>query len=243
MNSVTPVTDAAFEAFLHCDTKAYLLHESIDNECKLGFSEDNIDKKFKQHVSEWLMSSFRNEIFVGTPSRPILKQGSHRIILHPLIKSLDLSAKPDALWRTPSEPERHDFRYSPVRFVKNEKVSRFDKLLLAFDALALNHFSGNPFGSGKLIYGSQYRILTVPLAKVLENARHSVVQLIKQQKSGVPPPLVLNKHCPECVFRARCRQAAVEKDDLSLLANMAAKERQKLHDKGIFTVTQLSYTF
>ena len=35
----------------------------------------------------------------------------------------------------------------------------------------------------------------------------------------------------------------VEKDDLSLLAGMTEKERKKLNGKGIFTVTQLSYTF
>ena len=35
----------------------------------------------------------------------------------------------------------------------------------------------------------------------------------------------------------------VENDDLSLLSGMTEKERKKLHDKGIFTVTQLSYTF
>jgi predicted RecB family nuclease len=35
----------------------------------------------------------------------------------------------------------------------------------------------------------------------------------------------------------------VEKDDLSLLANMTEKERKRLNSKGIFTVTQLSYTF
>jgi len=122
-------------------------------------------------------------------------------------------------------------------------VSRFDKLLLAFDALALNGLSSNLPGSAKLIYGSQYNIVTVSLAKILEKVRHSVIQVMKQQKSRVAPPLVLNKHCPECEFRARCRQIAVEKDDLSLLANMTAKQRQKLNDKGIFTVTQLSYTF
>lgn len=59
----------------------------------------------------------------------------------------------------------------------------------------------------------------------------------------VPPDLVLNRHCPECEFRDRCRQKAIETDDLSLLAGMSAKERQKLRSKGIFTVTQLSYTF
>ena len=33
------------------------------------------------------------------------------------------------------------------------------------------------------------------------------------------------------------------KDDLSLLANMNEREIKKQHSKGIFTVTQLSYTF
>jgi RNase_H superfamily/Transposase IS66 family len=57
------------------------------------------------------------------------------------------------------------------------------------------------------------------------------------------PDLVLNRHCAECEYQGRCRKIAVEKDDLSLLAGMSAKERQKLRSKGIFTVTQLSYTF
>jgi hypothetical protein len=35
----------------------------------------------------------------------------------------------------------------------------------------------------------------------------------------------------------------VEKDDLSLLASMSAKERERHRSKGIFTVNQLSYTF
>ncbi len=244
MNSDMPVTDATFEAFLHCDTKAYLLHESIDSQSKFGVWEKGLTQQFQQRVLEWLRSSFGDdEVYVGTPSQRMLEQGSHRIVLRPLIKSSDLRAEPDALWRMPAVSGATSFRYIPVRFVRNEKVSRFDKLMLAFDALALNRCSSNPYGSGKLICGSQYNIVTVPLAKLLETVRHSVIQAIKQQKSRVPPPLVLNKHCPECEFRARCRRVAVEKDDLSLLANMTAKERQRLSDKGIFTVTQLSYTF
>jgi hypothetical protein len=40
-----------------------------------------------------------------------------------------------------------------------------------------------------------------------------------------------------------CRKKTVEKDDLSLLAGMKEKERKKFKSKGIFTITQLSYTF
>ncbi|MEW6584852.1 MAG: TM0106 family RecB-like putative nuclease [Nitrospirota bacterium] len=61
--------------------------------------------------------------------------------------------------------------------------------------------------------------------------------------SPAPPDLVLKRHCGECGFQSRCRQKAIEEDDLSLLAGMTEKERRKFNSKGIFTVTQLSYTF
>ena len=73
-----------------------------------------------------------------------LKQGSHTIVLRPQIKSANLCAEPDALWRIPPVSGTRSFRYSPVRFVRNEKVSRFDKLILAFDAFALSRTLGNP---------------------------------------------------------------------------------------------------
>ena len=65
----------------------------------------------------------------------------------------------------------------------------------------------------------------------------------KQYASGMPPPLALNKHCPECKFRSRCRQIAVEKDDLSLLTTLSEKDRKKLNRKGITTVAQFSCTY
>jgi predicted RecB family nuclease len=61
--------------------------------------------------------------------------------------------------------------------------------------------------------------------------------------SPSPPDLVLNGHCAECEFQTRCRQRAVEKDDLSLLASMTERERTDFNSKGIFTVIQLSFTF
>ena len=61
--------------------------------------------------------------------------------------------------------------------------------------------------------------------------------------SSVPPSPILNRYCAECQFASRCTSAAKETDDLSLLSKMSAKERQRYHDKGIFTVTQLSHTF
>ena len=62
--------------------------------------------------------------------------------------------------------------------------------------------------------------------------------------SGNKPPLLrLNDHCPICEYKELCRAAAIEKDDLSLLRGLKGKEYDTLRSKGIFTVTQLSYTF
>src|SRR5439155_384607 len=62
-------------------------------------------------------------------------------------------------------------------------------------------------------------------------------------QSAAPPPLLLNRHCAECAFRRSCRAAAVAKDDLSLLRGLSPKDIAGLNRRGIFTVTQYSYTF
>jgi hypothetical protein len=58
-----------------------------------------------------------------------------------------------------------------------------------------------------------------------------------------PPQVILNKHCSVCEYQMQCRQIATEKDELTLLSGLTEKERKRQNNKGIFTITQLSYTF
>src|SRR5262249_14657427 len=58
-----------------------------------------------------------------------------------------------------------------------------------------------------------------------------------------PPEPSLNNHCPVCEFRDRCRARAMATDHLSLLRGIGEQEISRLARRGIFTVTQLSYTF
>ncbi len=90
---------------------------------------------------------------------------------------------------------------------------------------------------------AQPRITRVKTSALAGEVWKRIEKITALLSSPAPPDLVLIRHCAECEFQARCRKIAVEKDDLSLLAGMSAKERQKLRNKGIFTVTQLSYTF
>ena len=131
----------------------------------------------------------------------------------------------------------------PCRCQLDKRAERNEKFLLAYDALCLQAFTGVPIRVGKLVDGVSKRAkkvqLNSPLKAVQEHIR-LLTELLRQEKE---PPLILNRHCVECEFRARCREKATETDDLSLLSKMSLKERQKLQGKGIFTVKQLSYTF
>jgi predicted RecB family nuclease len=83
----------------------------------------------------------------------------------------------------------------------------------------------------------------VKTPSLASEVRERIKEITALLAGNSPPDLVLNRHCHQCEFQARCRKQATEKDDLSLLSGMSEKERKKLHGKGIFTVTQLSYTF
>jgi uncharacterized protein YprB with RNaseH-like and TPR domain len=50
-------------------------------------------------------------------------------------------------------------------------------------------------------------------------------------------------HCHICEFRDLCQTKAREEDNLSLLTGLSEREIKEQHKKGIFTVTQYSYTF
>jgi predicted RecB family nuclease len=131
----------------------------------------------------------------------------------------------------------------PIRFIFTNKLTRDDKLLLAFDALVLTERIGREVNLGKIIHGDDHatcRVNTTALAKETRKITEVISTLIS---GNSPPDLVLNRHCPECEFQAQCRQKGIEKDDLSLLANMKESERRQFNSKGTFTVTQLSYTF
>ena len=148
-----------------------------------------------------------------------------------------------AVERIPSAGRGQPAQFVPIRFIYRNKLTKDDKLLLAFDAFVLSEMLGRAVSLGKIIHGDDHATLKVKTSALAGEVRKRLGKIAALLASPAPPDLVLNRHCAECEFQARCRKLAVEKDDLSLLASMSAKERQKLRSKGIFTVTQLSYTF
>lgn len=176
-------------------------------------------------------------------SPPFLReaiQSGATLILNATAINPSESCHLDALEQDGSGP---DAKYRPVLFTRREKVTAEDRLILAFAASFLTHMQGSPPANGKVIHGSGFKASRVELATLADPVRERVSEIQGFLEAAKPPPLVLNRHCAECEFRQRCRAAAVEKDDLSLLGGLSPKEVAGLNARGIFTVTQYAYTF
>jgi predicted RecB family nuclease len=134
-------------------------------------------------------------------------------------------------------------QFFPIRLVFTKKPTRNNKLLLAFDALVMSRVLNREVALGKIVYGDDYVTLNVNTLALRSQVEKSINEISALISSPEPPDLVLNRHCAECEFQTRCRQKAFDKDDLSLLGSMTERERTDFNHKGIFTVTQLSFTF
>jgi predicted RecB family nuclease len=105
--------------------------------------------------------------------------------------------------------------------------------------LVLSETLGREIAVGTTIHGDDHAAQKINTAALAGQVRKLVEKAAALVSGKSSPDLILNRHCGECEFRDSCRLKAVEKDDLSLLGGMSEKQRSK----GIFTVTQLSYTF
>lgn len=160
-----------------------------------------------------------------------------------IINTQNIKATIHAIERIPLTRSNGLSQLIPIRFLPMNKLSRWDKVKCGFDAIALSRFSGEKINLTKIIHGdkwSTFKLKTKDISREFNKIIGKITQLLSAES---PPDLILNKHCPECVFRDRCKMKAIEKDYLGLLTNLPENERRRLKNKGIFAVNQLSYTF
>ncbi|RPI37352.1 MAG: TM0106 family RecB-like putative nuclease, partial [Nitrospiraceae bacterium] len=132
---------------------------------------------------------------------------------------------------------------NPIIFLPHQKITRQHKLFLAFCGAALGREQKKEPASGRIFFGknlSSTKIQLASLIKTVDKIEQEITNMIDKQAI---PTLRLNDHCKICEFQEICYAAAKEKDDLSLLKGLSGKEIDMLNKRGIFTVTQYSYTF
>ncbi len=239
------ITDTIFAAFLNCETKSRLkLSAELENSNELIEWHRKARADYRRRFQSRCPSTFPERACIPPVScQEDLKDAYQRLVLNCTIETRQFRSQLDAVERVSRRSNGEYSGHIPVRFVPNEKLNRHDKLLLAFDALTLGEALGEVPPLGKIIHGDQQRITTVKLSTLFAPVRSAIEKIRTQMEMNQLPPPILNKHCPECEFNSRCRQIALEKDDLSLLSRMSKVEVERLNKRGIFSVRQLSYTF
>jgi predicted RecB family nuclease len=239
------ITEEIFGAYLKCKYKAYLkLQGTVGEASEYQRLLTRIDVDYRKAAGRQLLRIQGNAAIAENPlPLPEMIQNGKELILNASLNSDEASCHLDALFLTSKMEAAAPPAYSPVLFTPHERMTADDRLRLAFAALVLSRVQGTEPESGRIIYGPNFNASRVALPKLVAMVRRAVGQIQTIQQSVTPPPLVLNRHCPECEFRRSCRVVAVEKDDLSLLRGLNAKEIAGLNQRGIFTVTQYSHTF
>jgi predicted RecB family nuclease len=238
------ITAQLLEAYLKCPTKCWLRSTSkqtIDLSCTQYDQAQN--ESYRSAGIDLMLSRSQQCELVRSPHVDRLKTGKWRLATDVLVQTPHLESYLHAVESFPSKGRGKPVQLMPLRFVPANKLAKDTKLLVGFDALVLAEISGRDVSVGKIIYGDTHTVFNVKIPAVAVEVQKRIERIAVLCSSPSPPDLVLIPHCAECEFQARCRQKALENDDLSLLSGMTEKERRKLHEKGIFTVTQLSYTF
>jgi predicted RecB family nuclease len=239
------ITPKLFEAFLKCPTKCWLRSRgeaATTNDYADWYSSQN--ESYRVEGGKRMIAGVPpDECVTSPPETENLKTAKWRVALDFVAHTQNLESKIHAVERMPSQGRGKAANFIPIRFLFTNKLTREDKLLVAFDDLILSEHLGKGDGFGKIIHGDNYSTLKVKTAALTGEVRNRAERIVALLSNTTPPDLVLNRHCGECEFKTRCREKAIEKDDLSLLSGMGERERKKLNSKGIFTVTQLSYIF
>jgi predicted RecB family nuclease len=237
-----PITPDVLVAYRHCPRKAFLL---------LCTDEEGSPHDYASMLAR--LQAVNQAGFIGhlkqghSDVRPYdgkLARDRREILIGVTLRVQDLEASCDVLMPVTRAASMRAHRYEPTIVVGTHTISQDQQLALLFVGYVLGRLQRAfpPIGT---IVGLGEQAHRVPLAKRYAQIA-PIVEVLRawmRAPSADSPPVILNKHCPECQFRAGCLAQAERDDDLSLLDRMTPKARQRHHNRGIFTVRQLSYIY
>lgn len=237
-------TNELFSDFLECTYRVYLkLAGATGKKSEHENLHSQLAQAYHTKVRDHLLRVYSGkEVCTDAPLAVVLAK-RFDLAIDVTATDGDLPVHFDALIASPGETSPNRPRYIPVIFAPGEKVRKDDKLQLALCASVLLRQQGSTPLIGRIVHGSRFMSSIVHVNQLLATVASVTKQLRALKRATDPPPLHLNPHCPDCEFKEHCGSIAVERDDLSLLRGIEPKELLKLRKRGIFTVTQLSYTF
>jgi predicted RecB family nuclease len=244
------IDKATFTSFCQCGYKAYLRTTGVVGEHD-GYEavQAEADDKFRRCAIERLLgTSEGSRISRQTQDLALAIEEDHRLILGARVEALGVDLSYDMIERQEGGRGEKQAILVPVVFSHKNKLGRVDSLVAALHGIVLAGATSQPVPFVKVVHGPTYSVTKIKLdgpsgpTRLVKETRQTLERLRLQIESMSAPPLTLNDHCPSCEYRGRCRAEAIQKDDLSLLRGMSAKEIQAQKRHGISTVGQFACT-
>jgi predicted RecB family nuclease len=238
------INNTVFLSYLRCPYKAGLLLGNqtacpTDYQILMADLAHRYKSSAQAAISRGVPDVVTSPDLAAVPS--ILEDGPS-LILDVTIETGAFNFHFDALKRCSAARSRAP-QYEPVLFHHEDTLPASQQLLLAFGGYVLERVQGHYPTAGIIVHGPQYSLRSVCLTSKYPRVELAAAALTTIATKDEQMPLLLNNYCSTCEFQSNCRAEAKKQDNLTLLNRMTGKAVKQYARKGIFTVTQLSYTF
>ena len=155
----TPLSADIFRDFLHCQLKAYLrVSGTSGKRSNYQTLEDALDRDYHSRAKEHLLASHASNTSVEMPpSLTQAMQQGHGLILDATVASDRFTIRFDALVRAAAHAPASAPIYYPVLFLHRERPTKDDRLLLAFQALAVKDLTRHIPEIGVILHGDDLK--------------------------------------------------------------------------------------
>ena len=226
-------------AYFECSTKAVLLSQSVVGErpdiaAALSNKHAIASRSVFERVTEGTLIDYSQ----GVKSAP-----PHHHSLHLIdCRTTHLDWQRFEAILTNEEIKIRTSQIAPVLFSPFYRFERWYTSVLLFAAFAIYDAIGHVPAVGYICYGQEPVVKKFRLGRSEEHLK-LLRQFFRARQSHKPVTPELNAHCPVCQYKNQCRQKAIDNDSLTLISSIGVKERRKLLESNITTITQLSYTY
>jgi hypothetical protein len=148
------ITSHLFEAYLFCPTKCFLLaaHEATSDNSYSEWAKHR-NAIYRRTGIKRLTADFDQDGIIYSPNTNQLQRLPWNLAVNSVICTQGLETSIDVIECLSTDDQGKTIQCMPYSFLWANKLSRTDKLLLAYNAHVLTKSMGCSIGSGKIIHG------------------------------------------------------------------------------------------
>ncbi len=151
------ITTSLFDAGLKCMTKCFLRSrgEPRAGNAYADWVMDQSESYRKEGIKRLIAGATQDDCIIDSPGMRNLKASKWQLAVNLVVSAQNLESSLHAVERVQSQGRGKPTQFIPIRFVFSNKITRDDKLLMAFDALVLSEMLGREINLGRIIHGDR----------------------------------------------------------------------------------------